>query len=135
MAGTIVANTINTDTGLFSTNNAYSGIAKAWVQFSANTGSIVINGSFNVSSLTRNSAGDYTLNFATAMTNANYATVGNGAYTTSGNFVICYPNCSSSSPYYQAPTTSAVRTTWNYNPGNNSTLQDPYYGNIVVFGS
>jgi hypothetical protein len=31
MAGTLVANTINTDTGLFSTPNAYQGIAKAWV--------------------------------------------------------------------------------------------------------
>ena len=70
MAGTLVANTINTDTGLFSTNNAYLGIAKAWVNFTGSSGAI--NGSFNVSSITRNNTGYYTVNFTTAMTNANY---------------------------------------------------------------
>ena len=71
MAGTLVANTINTDTGLFSTNNAYLGIAKAWVNFNGVT-TVTINNSFNVSSVTRNGTGDYTLNFTTAMANANY---------------------------------------------------------------
>jgi len=71
MAGTIVANQINTDTGLFSTNNAYSGIAKAWVNFAGATGTV--NGSFNVSSVTRASTGTYTVNLTTAMPNANYA--------------------------------------------------------------
>jgi hypothetical protein len=72
MAGTIVANTLNTDTGLFSTNNAYSGIAKAWVQFSYATGSMVVSTSFNVSSVTRTSTGLFTVNFTTAMPSANY---------------------------------------------------------------
>ena len=71
MAGTLVANTINTDTGLFSTQNAYQGIAKAWVNFNGATAAI--NGSFNVSSITRVSTGYYTVNFTTAMSNANYA--------------------------------------------------------------
>jgi len=76
MAGTLVANTINTDTGLFSTNNAYSGIAKAWLNYNGVTQTI--NGSFNVSSVTRNGTGDYTVNFSTAMVNANYSICGNG---------------------------------------------------------
>ena len=71
MAGTLVANTINTDTGLFSTQNAYSGIAKAWVNFAGATGTV--NGSFNISSVTRNSLGNYTVTFTTAMANGNYA--------------------------------------------------------------
>jgi hypothetical protein len=71
MAGTVVANVLNTDTGLFSTNNAYNGIAKAWVQFAGSTGTIA--GSFNVSSITRASTGTYTINYTTAMLNANYA--------------------------------------------------------------
>jgi hypothetical protein len=86
MAGTIVANTINTDTGLFSTNNAYSGIAKAWVSFVGSTGAI--NKSFNVSSITRNSAGNYTVNFTTAMTDATFApiiTTGTGSSSQYGN--------------------------------------------------
>ena len=81
MAGTLVANTINTDTGLFSTNNAYSGIAKAWVYFTGSTGTVV--NSFNVSSVTRNSTGNYTVNYTTSMPNANYAFLtGGGSGTT-----------------------------------------------------
>ena len=75
MAGTVVCNVINTDTGLFSTNNAYIGIAKAYVQFSATGGTVVVNGQFNVSSVTRSATGIYTVNMTTAMPNANYATV------------------------------------------------------------
>jgi hypothetical protein len=75
MAGTIVANTLNTDTGVFSTNNAYNGIAKSYVQFSATGGTVTVNGSYNVSSVTRSATGIYTVTFATSMPNANYATV------------------------------------------------------------
>jgi hypothetical protein len=75
MAGTIVANTINTDTGLFSTQNAYNYIPKAWVNF-VGSSSPTINASYNVSSVTYNSTGNYTVNFATAMPNANYITLG-----------------------------------------------------------
>jgi hypothetical protein len=78
MAGTLVANTINTDTGLFSTNNAYLGIAKAWASFN-NSGTVA--GSFNISSIT-NSSGTFTINFTTAMPNTNYAIcLGSGANT------------------------------------------------------
>jgi hypothetical protein len=73
MAGTLVANTINTDTGLFSTNNAYSGIAKAWVNCTPATGSGTIVSSFNVSSVTKNASGNYTINYSTAFANSNYA--------------------------------------------------------------
>ena len=78
MAGTLVANTINTDTGLFSTNNAYSGIAKAWAYY--NGSSATLNGSFNVGSVTKNSTGNYTFNFTTAMSNATYATTTGVSY-------------------------------------------------------
>ena len=71
MAGTLVANTINTDTGLFSTNNAYSGIAKAWCNYNASTATI--RGSFNVSSITVVGTGQYVFNLTTAMPNANYS--------------------------------------------------------------
>ena len=72
MAGTVVASTINNDTGLFSTQNAYQGIAKAWVTFNGSTGAI--SKSFNVSSVTLNTAGaNWTINFTTAMPDANYA--------------------------------------------------------------
>jgi hypothetical protein len=83
MAGTLVANTINTDTGVYSTNNAYSGIAKAWVVYNGSTQTVL--GSFNISSITYSSAGSYILNFTTAMANANYTAVGMACGTATAN--------------------------------------------------
>jgi len=48
---------------------------RAWVNFNG-TGTVAIRASFNVSSVTDNGAGDYTVNFATAMPDADYAVVG-----------------------------------------------------------
>ena len=44
---------------------------RAWVNFDGN-GTITHNGSANVSSVTRNSTGHYTINFTTAMIDTNY---------------------------------------------------------------
>ena len=49
-----------------------SGTAKAWVNFDG-TGTVAIRRAFNVSSITDNGTGDYTVNFTTAMPDANYA--------------------------------------------------------------
>jgi len=49
-----------------------SQLAKAWVQFNGVT-TATINGSFNVSSVTRVSTGVYTINYTTAMPNATYS--------------------------------------------------------------
>jgi hypothetical protein len=48
---------------------------KAWVNFNG-TGTVAIRASSNVSSITDNGTGDYTVNFTTAMTDANYAMSG-----------------------------------------------------------
>ena len=73
MAGQLTIDTLKASSGVLATQNGMTGIAKAWVSFNgtANT----ISGAFNVGSITKNSAGDYTLNFTTAMANANYAPV------------------------------------------------------------
>lgn len=49
-----------------------NGSAKAWVNFNG-TGTVAIRASFNVSSITDNGTGDYTVNFTTALADANYA--------------------------------------------------------------
>jgi len=72
MAGSLVISTLNNDTGVLATQNGMTGIAKAWVNYNGATQTI--NASFNVSSVTRSSAGRYVVNFTTAMSNANYAT-------------------------------------------------------------
>lgn len=48
------------------------GSAKAWVNFNG-TGTVAIRAAFNVSSITDNGVGDYTLNFTTALADANFA--------------------------------------------------------------
>jgi hypothetical protein len=58
-----------------------NGTAKAWVNFNG-TGAVAIRRAFNVSSVTDNGTGDYTVNFTTAMVDANYpcfASTGNPA--------------------------------------------------------
>jgi len=61
-------------------NSGYGSVAtaygcRAWVNFNG-TGTIAIRASGNVSSITDNGVGDYTVNFTTAMPDANYTWVG-----------------------------------------------------------
>jgi hypothetical protein len=48
---------------------------RAWVNFNG-TGTVAIRASGNVTSITDNNTGDYTVNFTTALTDANYSAVG-----------------------------------------------------------
>ena len=65
-----------TTAGLLKFNSGYGSVAtaygcRAWVNFNG-TGTVAIRGSGNVSSITDNGTGDYTVNFTTAMPDANY---------------------------------------------------------------
>ena len=74
---------------------------RAWVNFNG-TGTVAIRASGNVSSITDNGVGDYTVNFATAMTDANYSVSG-----TCGNADTSVSIFQSA--YTSAPTASACR--------------------------
>ena len=50
-------------------------VCKAWVNFNG-IGTVAIRGSYNVSSITDNGTGDYTVNFTTAMADSNYSISG-----------------------------------------------------------
>lgn len=52
----------------------HPGVAKVWVNFNG-TGTIATRGSHNVSSLTDNATGDYTVNYTTSFSTVNYAVV------------------------------------------------------------
>jgi len=69
--------------GNFQFNSGYGSIAtafgcRAWVNFNG-TGTVAIRASGNVSSITDNGTGDYTINFSNAMPDANYAAGAMGA--------------------------------------------------------
>ena len=76
--------------------------ARAWVNFNG-TGAVAIRASGNVSSITDNGTGDYTVNFTTAMSDANYAVVGIVGDTGSATFGVL------TGPRTSAATTSAFR--------------------------
>ena len=60
-----------------------NGTAKAWVNFNG-TGTVAIRRAFNVSSITDNGLGDYTVNFTVAMLDANYSSVFGSTVVNSG---------------------------------------------------
>jgi hypothetical protein len=71
-----------TAAGLLQFNSGYGSVAtafgcRAWINFDGTSGSIGTGrGSGNVSSVTDNGTGDYTINFTNAMPDTNYAVVG-----------------------------------------------------------
>ena len=74
-AGTGISVSASTGGVTITNSQPFSGstsqLAKAWVVFVGSSGTI--NGSFNVSSITRLNTGYYQVNFTTAMPNANYS--------------------------------------------------------------
>lgn len=88
--------------------SAPSYAARAWVNFNG-TGTPAIRASGNISSITDNGVGDYTVNFATAMPDVNYAfelsTSSNG---TNSSHIAIMTNCNASGVEV-APTTTAFR--------------------------
>lgn len=69
--GTIQSNTTSPPTINNSAGTAIGTFCRAWVNFNG-TGTVAIRASFNVTSITDNNVGDYTVNFTTAMADANY---------------------------------------------------------------
>jgi hypothetical protein len=97
-SGGTIQNRVRVDeAGLFQFNSGYGSVAtaygcRAWVNFNG-TGTPAIRASGNVSSITDNSTGNYTVNFTTAMPDANYSAVGS----VFDNGVACFASFTTSS--------------------------------------
>lgn len=96
---------------------------RAWVNFNG-TGTVAIRASGNVSSITDNGTGDYTVNFTTAMPDANYSFV---SQTSGSNSYFLF----SSSRIADAKTTTAYRFITARNDVGN--LDDPSFVNVAIF--
>ena len=88
-------------------NSGYGSVAtaygcRAWVNFNGTTANpSTIRGSGNVSSVTKNGTGDYTVNFTTAMVDVNYSVTGTSSLADSGgdnNGGTMYPSRKSGTP-------------------------------------
>jgi len=82
-----------TSEGGAATMQLQQGLAKAWINFNG-TGTVAIRDNLNLSSLTDNGLGDYTLGFVSSMGNANYSYAGSsgGQSSTSNGSVWNYDN-------------------------------------------
>jgi hypothetical protein len=107
-------------------------VAKAWVNFNG-TGTVAIRASYNVSSITDNNVGDYTVNFTTALADANYAVVATGmrnsSYVADSNPVVI--GLKSNTTYTSNASTSSFSITahWPTTAAN----QDPIAATVAVF--
>lgn len=111
-----------------STMGSHQGMAKAWVNFNG-TGTLAIRDSYNVTSVTDNAAGRYTVNFSTAMANANYAALVSVSRGASNNDILA--NIQWDGTY----TTSAVQIgVQNASNPTIATGADAGTVNVVVFG-
>jgi hypothetical protein len=117
MAGTVIADRLEaastsqlviengvalTPPTIVDVNNVQIGtFCRAWVNFNG-TGTVAIRGSFNVTSITDNGTGLYTINFTTAMPDVNYAgLVTAGDYGTVGRTGGGYTNATRLAGSYQ----------------------------------
>lgn len=103
---------------------------KAWVNFNG-TGTIAIRASSNVSSITDNGTGDYTINFTSALADANYVAIPiiSGLY---GSYSYGNPGPFVTGTSEQAPTNSAFRIRCLDAGG---ATYDPKYVMISVIGN
>lgn len=115
-------------------NSGYGSVAtaygcRAWVNFNGQ-GTIAIRASGNVSSITDVGVGIYTVNFTTAMPDANYSSVvGNSlAYSSAPTFTAGL--ATTTSGVESAPSTSAFTFYIAVSGGANF---DPKYVNVTVF--
>jgi len=118
-------------------SNGVTVSALAWVNFDGTlSGTISPRASYNISSITKNTTGDYTLTFTNALADANYAPIG-----------ICstanaYPSYSGSRvPYVSAPAGTISTTQLRVATGAGATSSgtggaaDAAYVTIAIFGN
>ena len=106
-------------------------LCKAWVNFNG-TGTVAIRASYNVSSITDNGAGDYTVNFTTAMADANYSLSGSTPFDAANRVVASL--CLHSTV---APSTTSVRvgSTQGSTALVTGRLSNVAYVNVTIHGN
>jgi hypothetical protein len=120
LTGAVPATTLATALNVSGSAPLY--VARAWVNFNG-TGTPAIRASGNVGSITDNGTGDYTVNFTTALPDANYAPAGLMA-TLSGNEIRAIAGGAT-----YAQTASSLRVqTW-----SSTALGDAAFVTIAIF--
>jgi len=115
-----IAGTLQFNSGYGSAAVAYG--CRAWVNFNG-TGAVAIRASGNVSSITDNGTGNYTVNFTTAMPDTNYSVPASAKNTASSNADIRVVGT------YSLTTTSVGINTVSHLPA----FADPVFVHLAIF--
>ena len=130
-AGSLAFGTATEDaSGNLAFNSGYGSSAvaygcRAWVNFNG-TGTVAIRASGNVSSITDNGTGHYTVNFTTAMVDTNYCLNGTGNRISSGSTLVCQDFST-----VTARTTSSVVI--RFEDVNTNNIVDAEFAQIAIF--
>jgi hypothetical protein len=81
-------------------------LCRAWVNFNG-TGTVAIRASFNVSSITDNATGSYTVNFTNAMPDANYAVAMNARIVANAGYALPTPDATNTVSAFRLDTRPA----------------------------
>ena len=95
-------------------------LCRAWVNFNG-TGTVAIRAQFNVSSITDNGTGDYTVNFTNALADANYCALATGGHTDFLNWL------------GQGPAGSPTTGSWRVYGGTLASKSDLAFMYVAVF--
>jgi len=126
---TVTSTTLSDGTNSTSSTNAIQGSAKAWVNFNGTVATpSTIRASYNVTSITKNATGDYTINFTNAFADNNYAVVGTSKIVggTGGQNLRIHNDA-----YATAVTTTAVKI--QTTSSGNAATADSEMVNVAVF--
>lgn len=115
-----------TQAGNLQFNSGYGSVAtaygcRAWVNFNG-TGTVAIRASGNVTSITDNNVGDYTVNFTASLTDVNYAVTGTATEDATNRAA------RGISVFTHNTGSCQIKT----NPGNNATAVDCQYVEVAI---
>lgn len=112
---------------LNATGSAPTYACRAWVNFNG-SGTVAIRASGNVSSITDNGVGNFTVNFATAMPDANYCAIMSGHHTSGAHNRNTLSQVSD-----VVQTTTAIRLVQTVGSGASEYAHDPVFASVAVF--
>ncbi len=104
---------------------------RAWVNFNG-TGTVAIRAAGNVSSITDNGTGDYTVNFTNALADANYCFSG-VAEPSTGNTNYTVWGAGTSAAFTRTSGSIRVKTGYVTTVAGNSSATDADFINVAVF--
>lgn len=100
-----------------------NGTAKAWVNFNG-TGTVAVRASYNVSSITDNNPGNYTVNITSAFADANYSVVATASRV---------GDTTSSGAHSLLPATYTTSSVVLLSTRGTGTASDPDFVNVAIF--